>query len=882
MSRFLCILELLTVSVSLALVTQLSACDDEPLLSDSANVIVAFDLRASLNPTLPEDVRGTVEDREVWLDVPADTDVTSLVPTIIYRGRDITPTDNAPQDFSDPITYTVTAQDGGRRTYTVSVVKSDGSTNDIRVLRVNGVAGTIDGQNISVTLPHGTDVSSLRVLVNHNGKSVIPENDTLQDFTQPVEFTVTAQNGSEKTYTVTVNVASDSAKDITAFAIDGRSADINDTQITLTLPSGTDRSQLAPELTITGVSVSPDSGEQQDFSDPVVYTVTAADGSTKEYTAVVSVAQASDKNITRFTVKNKDAVIDGNSIKLTLPSDTDLTKLEATVQHTGKSVSPASGGVRDFSSPVTYTVTAEDGSTKAYSVEIKKAASSAKDITSFEIAGATGVITGTDIAITVPYNSTKSNLTPTIDHQGAGVEPQSGVAHDFTSPVDFTVTAADGSTKVYRVTVTVATEDAKEIKNFKIGDYVGQYTGNSITVAVSVSANVTSLAPTFTIVGASVAPMSNEAKNFTSPVMYTVTAADGSTRIYTVTVTKTLSDAKQITQFDIGTDIGKIDQNAHTITVTWTAASRANLSPSITHTGVSIDPASNAQQTFDTTVPYTVTAADGSSQAYDVKVIYAKNCRALLTDKEGTPSGTYLVDPDGQDTLSSLPPFQVYCDMTEDDDGGGWTLIGKTAAGDYSGLSDEDYVDLIANPTDDVDGALLLDDAAPTAGKIAFFNKAKTNALYHTISGPRTVRIEQSGNIGNGASDGTYYQQRVTATASDWDFWHALRDSRLWNRDASVNGGDVAYFGVDFTLTKNPLDFDKDSNVVTHGGDSDFGWWSEDTLTTNGGPLKVSRHMGLICDGAGSGFAWLLTSDSNDYRFRNDVGSAQKNVIWLR
>ena len=86
------------------------------------------------------------------------------------------------------------------------------------------------------------------------------------------------------------------------------------------------------------------------------------------------------------------------------------------------------------------------------------AASTAKDITAFSFTNpaAAGVINGTDIAVTVPSGTNLTALVPTITHSGASINPNSGLAHDFTSPVTYTVTAADGTTKDYTVTVTRA------------------------------------------------------------------------------------------------------------------------------------------------------------------------------------------------------------------------------------------------------------------------------------------------------------------------------------------------------------------------------------------------------------------------------------------
>ncbi|MDP3093612.1 MAG: S8 family serine peptidase [bacterium] len=89
-----------------------------------------------------------------------------------------------------------------------------------------------------------------------------------------------------------------------------------------------------------------------------------------------------------------------------------------------------------------------------------QAANPAKAITAFSFAtpATTGVINEADhtIAITVPFGTNVTALVPIITITGASVSPISGAAQDFTSPVTYTVTAADSSTQAYVVTVTVA------------------------------------------------------------------------------------------------------------------------------------------------------------------------------------------------------------------------------------------------------------------------------------------------------------------------------------------------------------------------------------------------------------------------------------------
>jgi hypothetical protein len=62
------------------------------------------------------------------------------------------------------------------------------------------------------------------------------------------------------------------------------------------------------------------------------------------------------------------------------------------------------------------------------------------------------------IALIVPASTNRTALVPTITiSEKAIVDPASGAAKDFTNPVVYTVTAEDGSTVTYTVTVSLST-----------------------------------------------------------------------------------------------------------------------------------------------------------------------------------------------------------------------------------------------------------------------------------------------------------------------------------------------------------------------------------------------------------------------------------------
>ncbi|WP_157639359.1 hypothetical protein [Burkholderia ubonensis] len=366
-----------------------------------------------------------------------------------------------------------------------------------------------------------------------------------------------------------------SAKAITAFSLNGTTGVISGANIAVTVPYGTAVNSLVASFTTSGKSVAVNGVAQtsgntaNDFTGPVTYVVTAADGSTASYTVTVTVAPKSAKAITAFSLNGTAGVISGANIAVTVPYGTAVNSLVASFTTSGKSVAvngvaQTSGNTaNDFTGPVTYVVTAADGSTASYTVTVTVAPKSAKAITAFSLNGTAGVISGPNIAVTVPYGTAVNSLVASFTTSGEsvavnGVAQASGTtANDFTSPVTYVVTAADGTAGSYTVTVTVAPSSAKAIMAFSLYGTAGVISGQNIAVTVPYGTTVNSLVASFTTSGESVAvngvaqTSGNTANDFTGPVTYVVTAADGSTASYTVTVTVAPSSAKAITAFSL-------------------------------------------------------------------------------------------------------------------------------------------------------------------------------------------------------------------------------------------------------------------------------------------------------------------------------------------
>ena len=428
--------------------------------------------------------------------LPAGTVVTKLVAifstspdnSIVKIGDDVQTSGTTENDFSAPVTYTVINEDGKEKDYTVVVTVAKSSEKLITAFSINSEVGTIDQTNkaIGVALPENTDVTKLVATFTASAKSTVKVGTDLQtsgttpnNFSSPVTYTVTAEDGSTQDYTVTVILGKSPLNSITAFSINSVAGTIDQTYrtIALELPSGTDATKLVATFTASakstvkvGTDLQTSGTTPNNFSSPVTYTVTAEDGTYQNYTVTVTFL-SSEKAITAFSINDVAGTINPDrTIAVALPSSgTDVTKLVATFTASegatvkvGEKVQESGKTPNDFSSDVTYTVTAEDGTYQNYTVNVKLL-SSEKAILSFVLAGQVKPIIGTNLAFVVPSDTNVTKLVATFmltDKSTATVGGKLQVSgttpNDFTHPVTYTITAEDGSTQDYIVTVTVA------------------------------------------------------------------------------------------------------------------------------------------------------------------------------------------------------------------------------------------------------------------------------------------------------------------------------------------------------------------------------------------------------------------------------------------
>lgn len=276
------------------------------------------------------------------------------------------------------------------------------ATNDLSAFSVDGLDGTIDSDAKTIGMPiqpFGTDVSAMVTTYTTNAAAVTINGElqvsgtTVNDFTNPITYSFISSDYTSTDYTVTVPVARDWDRNITEFSLNGVAGTIVGTTITQpVLPYGSDVTALVATFsTNTGLTTSVDvAGTVQvsgttanDFTAPITYTVTAANSSTRDYTVTQPVAAASDKYFQTFSLNGTEGDIDeaAKTINFFLPAGSDITALVGIFSAIGSvdigGTAQVSGTTaNDFTSPVTYTVTAADASTVDYTVQVRVASAS--------------------------------------------------------------------------------------------------------------------------------------------------------------------------------------------------------------------------------------------------------------------------------------------------------------------------------------------------------------------------------------------------------------------------------------------------------------------------------------------------------------------------
>jgi len=355
-----------------------------------------------------------------------------------------TGTDN---DASTSNTNTLTLPDGSHQVAVAYFNPNDSAPTVQSSIRVNPDPTNLTSVDFTVTFSESvTGVDT-----------VAPFNDFALTTSGISDATISEVSGSESTYIVTVHTGTGNGTIRLDIPINATITDLSGNSLS-GLPF--DRGETytinksAPEMDIKGNGVSIPDGDTTP--------------STTDHTDFGSADISNGTVIRTFSIENTGTA-DLNLSGMPRVSISGTHAGEFTV--TAEPISPvAAGGSAAFTvqfnpsaagvRTATITIANDDAGENPYTFDIQGTGttSSTKDIIAFGFANpaVAGAINGTNITLAVPFGTDVTALIPTITHNGVSITPNSGVAQNFTTPVTYTVTAADASAQAYTVTVNAA------------------------------------------------------------------------------------------------------------------------------------------------------------------------------------------------------------------------------------------------------------------------------------------------------------------------------------------------------------------------------------------------------------------------------------------
>lgn len=223
------------------------------------------------------------EEQTISLTLPIGTNLTSLTPVLKHTASTATiggKVEGTALDLSKPVQVELML-DKYKCSYTLTVQTGDSAECDILSYKIGDQTATINGDQITLTLPYGTDPSKCTPEIQISEDATLIQKPASLAFNQTLTYVVQAQNKNTKTYQVTLKETPISGSNqILSFAYGSIQGAIDQNQgtIRLEVPMGTNLKKLTPKVQVSEFAeVYPASGAEVDFSgtSPVEYTVTA-------------------------------------------------------------------------------------------------------------------------------------------------------------------------------------------------------------------------------------------------------------------------------------------------------------------------------------------------------------------------------------------------------------------------------------------------------------------------------------------------------------------------------------------------------------------------------------------------------------------------------
>lgn len=492
---------------------------------------------------------GSKEGTTFTITLDADVDTTNLSTRMklkftcsqyakVMCGEEIWPTDGRAcgMNLDESKVFTVVAEDGTTKVNYTVIIKQE-TKSDVKAITavklLNGSAtiatGTLSGSTWTIALPSDTEQALLdkigsstdiKMQIDYTGASVAQE-DGYDDASGSVgkwssgnvmcaispnsqaSFTVTAEDGSTASYVIKITYTAPASSKPTLSG--GSATRTSDTAATVSFTSSAAGSYYyqvvnsgaaEPEISTTDSGTSASAGTNTisltnltagtrdiyivvksaagEVSDSLKIAIpafgddsgdnTPTDPDTGDFTITVSCPTGGTITTSR-TKANR-----GDEITVTATPDSGYQMVAGSLKFT----LGVAGGESTVITNGKFTMPSCD---VTVSCKWEKVQTVVSGITSFSIDGVQGVVdnTANTISIVMPYGTDVTQLIPTISGNNiSSISPASGKMVNFTKPVIYTVTLADGSTKQYTVTVYVQKGTAADEMWDKLTDFYNQ------------------------------------------------------------------------------------------------------------------------------------------------------------------------------------------------------------------------------------------------------------------------------------------------------------------------------------------------------------------------------------------------------------------------
>ena len=535
--------------------------------------------------------------------VNVDNDVTSIDVNATTTDSNATVTGTGTKQLNtgnNLINIVVKSESGSENTYTINVIRAKSSNNYLSDLKVNGqTVNNFNKEKLEYTLDDVKgDVSSIEVSAiaeDTNASVTGTGNKSLSVGDNSIEVIVTAENGTTKTYTIKVKKLS------------------NDTAL--------------KSLTVT--------------SDPMGTLTPTFTSTTYNYTYNYD-SSVTSLDVTAITndVNAKVGIVDSDSIDTITSTVGSATK---TFNSTVKNVK--------------VTVTAEDGTTKDYTIVLSRTLSSNSYLKDISIDGNT--IEGFNKE-KFEYNIKVSRETDSIDVSAILDDEKATLTTDLSNKfslnlgankINIVVTAENGDTSTYVLNVEREKNNDATLDSITVSEGIltPAFNKNTLNYTVNVDNDVTSIEILATATDSNATVTGTGTKQLNTgdnTVTIKVTSESGSENTYTINVVRAKSSNNNLTDIKVdGNSIENFSSNTLKYNLPKVSYNKTsiNVEAILSDSKASVTGVGNVSlNTGDNKIEIVVTAEDGTAKTYELNVEREKNNNAKL---QSLSIGNYILTP---------------------------------------------------------------------------------------------------------------------------------------------------------------------------------------------------------------------------------------------